>query len=101
MKKLLYTTELLSEPAKGIYTITYYYSDGTFEERKVPKGIIIIPKNIYTPSHWEENLVSNKPTTDRWYYTKLMIQHYWAKLLNLKTKNKKTHSCRCKGSCHG
>jgi hypothetical protein len=47
MKLIVLITELLTDPMKGIYTQWIYYNDGTVEERKVPKGPIIMPKEIY------------------------------------------------------
>jgi hypothetical protein len=46
-KIILYTTELLWNPYKGIYKQTVYYSDGTVEEKFIPKGPIIMPNLLY------------------------------------------------------
>lgn len=45
-KSVIYITEMLTEPSKGIYTRWTYYSDGTVKEEKIPKGSIIIPINF-------------------------------------------------------
>lgn len=46
MKYIIYIIEMLTDVYRGIYTQTIYYSDGTFETIKIPKGIIIIPSVI-------------------------------------------------------
>ena len=46
MKYPLYQTEILTDVRRGIYTQTTYYSDGSVEILRVPKGEILIPKPI-------------------------------------------------------
>lgn len=38
--------EMLTDVARGIYTVTTWYNDGSTETRKVPKGPILIPNPL-------------------------------------------------------
>ncbi len=42
-KEIVLETEMLTDPIRGHYTKTIWYSDGTKEEIIVPKGKIITP----------------------------------------------------------
>lgn len=46
MKYVTMTSKLLTDPMRGIYTVTYYYNDGTKETRQVPMGLILIPRGL-------------------------------------------------------
>lgn len=45
-KQIILITEMLTDPYKGIYTQWIYYNDGTFETKLVPKGPILIIKEL-------------------------------------------------------
>lgn len=45
-KTIVAIGEMLTNPYKGIYTQTIWYSDGTIETREVPKGPLIMPNFI-------------------------------------------------------
>ncbi len=42
----MYETEILTDPAKGVYTVTTYFSDGSIDERQVPKGQLVNPEIV-------------------------------------------------------
>jgi len=46
MKQIILIGELLTDPVRGIYIQTIWYSDGSVETKKVPKGPILIIKPI-------------------------------------------------------
>jgi hypothetical protein len=46
MKHIILITEYLSNPYKGIYTQTTYYSDGSMETKEIRKGPILFVKSI-------------------------------------------------------
>lgn len=43
VKTVVREIEFLSDPDRGVYTRTIYYSDGTKAHIKIPKGPVIIP----------------------------------------------------------
>lgn len=47
MKQIVWIGEILIDPYKGIYKQHVWYTDGSFEEQLVPKGLIIIPKIMW------------------------------------------------------
>ena len=47
MKQIIYIGEMLWKPSLGIYKQWIYYSDGSVEETEVPKGPIVIPKELW------------------------------------------------------
>lgn len=52
VKYLIAKGEMLTDARKGIYTVTYFWSDKTITTEKVCKGPIIIP--IFYPGLYVE-----------------------------------------------
>lgn len=47
MKQVVYIMEMLTDVYKGVYTQWIYYSDGSTEVLSIPKGKLIVPREIY------------------------------------------------------
>jgi hypothetical protein len=46
VKKPLWQAKILIKPALGIYLVTTWFDDGSVEEKEIPLGQIIIPKDL-------------------------------------------------------